>query len=376
MTNSKVGHRIEELTTPAFLLDLVKVKSNCQGMLETCKAMGVSLRAQTKTHKTVEGAVLQTGGSRKGIVTSTIDECEFYADHGFDDILYGYPLIAHHMPRISALTRRLEKFHVMVDSKLAVETLIASQPPTGKTWSVFLKVDCGNNRAGVWWEDEESIILAHQLGSYSSLITFRGLYVHCGNSYYAKTDVEVEKVRDENIERLLNFVDRVKERGVTCETIGIGSTPSCKKPSDNMKKLDELHPGNYVFLDVQQSTLGSCIVDEIACRVATRIIGHYPKRNQMLIDCGFTGLTKQGEGMLVTGYGIIRDNPNLKICNMTQEIGYIEPLKGKLDFEKYPVGSLLFIFPWHSCATAAMHSVYYVIEEDKVVAEWKPTRGW
>ena len=33
------------------------------------------------------------------LVTSTLVESEMYADAGFDDILYGYPLIESHMKR-------------------------------------------------------------------------------------------------------------------------------------------------------------------------------------------------------------------------------------------------------------------------------------
>ncbi|XP_066984003.1 D-serine dehydratase-like [Macrobrachium rosenbergii] len=376
MATSNVGLRVDQLTTPAFLVDYAQVKANCNNMLETCNKMGVRLRAQTKTHKTIEGAELQTGGTKKCLVTSTLDESEFYADHGFDDILYGYPLIPFHMPRVTALTKRLEKFHVMVDSRLAVETLLETPPPSPKTWSVFLKVDCGNGRAGVWWEDEEGIELALSLSSASSRITFCGVYVHCGNTYHADDPKDVDVLRDENIERLLKFVERAKMRGVVCPTVGIGSTPSCRRPADTMKKLTELHPGNYAFLDVQQSTLGSCSLEDIACCVATRIIGHYPRRNQMLIDCGFTGLTKQGEGKMPSGYCVIKDHPNLKLCSMTQEIGFVETIKGKLDYAKYPVGTMLFLLPWHSCATAAMYPVYNVIQDGRVTAEWKPTRGW
>ena len=43
-------------------------------MLETAGQNGVKLRGQTKTHKTVEGGILQTGGTRRGIVTSTLVE--------------------------------------------------------------------------------------------------------------------------------------------------------------------------------------------------------------------------------------------------------------------------------------------------------------
>ena len=33
-----------------------------------------------------------TGGSCSCIAVSTVAEAEFYADHGFDDILYAYPI--------------------------------------------------------------------------------------------------------------------------------------------------------------------------------------------------------------------------------------------------------------------------------------------
>ncbi|XP_045614282.2 D-serine dehydratase isoform X1 [Procambarus clarkii] len=371
---SNVGRQVCELTTPALLVDLAKVKANCSNMLANCESMGVFLRPQTKTHKTIECALLQTGGRKCGLVTSTLEEAEFFARHGFDDILYGYPLISHHMPRVTALTKQLEKFHVMVDSRLAVEILM-NAPPPGKPWSVFLKVDCGNKRAGVWWEDEAGVDLTVLLQNSPNII-FAGVYVHCGNSYHACTANEVLQVQGETVERLLKFVDRVKERGVTCSTVGIGSTPTCRRPTDRMKQLTELHPGNYAFLDVQQWTLGSCDQEDIACCVATRIIGHYIHRNQMLIDCGFTGLTMQGYGKMATGYGVFRGHPNLKLCKMTQEIGFVEPLEGKLDFNLYPIGSLLYILPWHSCATAALYPVYNVVDGDTVVEEWRPTRGW
>ena len=43
-------------------------------MLETASSSGVELRGQTKTHKTVEGGIIQTGGTKKKIVTSTLIE--------------------------------------------------------------------------------------------------------------------------------------------------------------------------------------------------------------------------------------------------------------------------------------------------------------
>ena len=64
-----------------------------------------------------------------------------YADAGFDDILYGFPFIPSHLERVKRLTRRLEMFHVMVTSEEMCQYLASNEPPEGKSWSVFLKVD-------------------------------------------------------------------------------------------------------------------------------------------------------------------------------------------------------------------------------------------
>ena len=46
-----VGKRLNEVTTPAAILDRAIVKSNCGQMLEACRALGVGFRAHVKTHK-------------------------------------------------------------------------------------------------------------------------------------------------------------------------------------------------------------------------------------------------------------------------------------------------------------------------------------
>ncbi len=62
---SHVGRRIEELPSPGLVVDLQVVRNNCSRMLETAKKWGVQLRGHVKTHKTIEGALLQTGGTKR-----------------------------------------------------------------------------------------------------------------------------------------------------------------------------------------------------------------------------------------------------------------------------------------------------------------------
>ncbi|KAG8138662.1 hypothetical protein E2320_001487 [Naja naja] len=140
---------------------------------------------------------------------------------------------------------------------------------------------------------------------------------------------------------------------------------------------DHEWPNGFASLpDVQQTLIGSCQPEDVAVRVWTRVIGHYPDRNQLLVDCGWTGLSLHSLGQLPTGFALVDGHPDLKLVGMTQEHGKIEPVTGELDFAKFPLGSLLALIPYHACATAAMHPVFFVHSGGRVVETWKPVRGW
>ena len=47
-----------------------------------------------------EGALLMTNGTKRQIVVSTLCEAEFYADNGFDDVLYGVCFTHDKLPRL------------------------------------------------------------------------------------------------------------------------------------------------------------------------------------------------------------------------------------------------------------------------------------
>ena len=101
-------------------MDLAVARTNAERMLETAQAMGLECRPHVKTHKTEELALLQTGGRRGRITVSTLAEAEFYADHGFDDIVYAVP-ITPEKAAAAALSARLDKFVVAVDNEQQVD---------------------------------------------------------------------------------------------------------------------------------------------------------------------------------------------------------------------------------------------------------------
>jgi D-serine deaminase-like pyridoxal phosphate-dependent protein len=46
-----MGKSIGEVATPAAILDLSKVRKNCNRMLSACESLGFDWRAHIKTHK-------------------------------------------------------------------------------------------------------------------------------------------------------------------------------------------------------------------------------------------------------------------------------------------------------------------------------------
>jgi D-serine deaminase-like pyridoxal phosphate-dependent protein len=98
----------------------------------------------------------------------------------------------------------------------------------------------------------------------------------------------------------------------------------------------------------------------------------------MLIDAGALALSKDPGAVHLDKevvYGTVPGNPHLKLFSISQEHGLITS-EAPIVFDNFPVGSLLHIIPNHSCLTAALFPKYHVVEENRVVDEWRPMRGW
>ena len=88
------------------------------------------MRPHMKTLKTVELGVLQTGGSKRSIVVSSITEAKLYAENGFSDILYGVPLGVDKIGILHELNQKFPdaKIHAMVDNRVIIDKMQELQP--------------------------------------------------------------------------------------------------------------------------------------------------------------------------------------------------------------------------------------------------------
>jgi D-serine deaminase-like pyridoxal phosphate-dependent protein len=371
---------MEELRTPAALLDLDRLERNASWMLQRAETLGVRLRPHVKTHKSVDVARLQTRGQFGGITVSTFAEADAFVRGGFRDITWAVPIPLSRIPDAGELAHRVERLQVLVDHALTVEALSTYARSHSMQFDVLLKIDCGNHRAGVNPASEDGPRLAQCIAS-SPELRFRGVLAHAGHAYDATTRAEVETVAEQERDVTVGFADRLRRAGIEVETVSIGSTPTMAVVQ-SLPGVTEIRPGNYALFDVFQATLGSCTLDDVALSVLTTVVGVYPDRNTFVVDAGALALSKDpgarqidpdsGYGVVVVGGDRTKALP-LRVRTVTQEHGVVVGLDRAHGVN---VGTRMQILPNHSCLAAANFDAYSVIRKGKLVDRWALSRGW
>jgi D-serine deaminase-like pyridoxal phosphate-dependent protein len=373
---------IDELPTPCFVINLKNLKNNAQGMINRAKDLQVELRPHIKTHKSIEAALYQLYGNDLSnltvekfhntakITVSTLGESDFFATHGFQDILYAVPIIKHKLQHALELTRKIRKFSVLVDSLSAAKVVIEFAKQHSTVLHVFLDIDTGYNRTGINPKELASFEIAKLLASDPS-VKFEGIYTHAGNSYHSHNKDEASHVSTTERDVIVEFANILKAHNITCPTVAVGSTPTCSNPAANLQGVTEIHPGNYIFYDLFQSSIGSCSLHDNAGFVISRVLSQYADPKRLLIDAGALALSKDTGPSSSNSieWGKVQDHDELHITRISQEVGIVE---GEFDSAKFPEGTLLKIIPNHSCLTAACYEKHYVVDDaGNVLDVWK-----
>ena len=360
---------IEQLATPALLLDLDVLERNLARMAERADALGVRLRPHAKTHKCPQVADLQRKNGAAGITVSTLREAEVFADHGFDDITWAFPLILSRVDEALALAARIN-LSLLIDSRAALEAL-AARHDGSEPVRVWLKVDCGYHRAGLAPDSEELTALAAEVAATAGL-EFAGILTHSGHAYDAADRDAVRAVAEQERSVMADAAARIRAAGVAVPDVSVGSTPAMSAV-ESLDGITEVRPGNYAFFDHTQCVLGSCEPEDVAVSVLTSVVSRMPDHS--VVDAGALAMSKDpGPAAQGRGMGPLYDDkrpghlhPTLQLAALSQEHGIVNgPMA---------VGTRLRVMPNHSCLTVACFDEYHVVRGGTVVDRWKIWRG-
>ncbi len=363
------------ITTPTVLLDSSRARTNIAHMAERARRQGIRFRPHFKTHQSAAmGAWFREAGV-EAITVSSVRMASYFADAGWDDITIAFPVNVRELPAMAELASRI-RLGLLVDS-VAVVDAVAKAIPHGV--DIWVEVDTGYRRSGIDAGNVNACAAVVRAAQAHSTLSVRGLLTHTGQSYAVHGAAALTSLYAETLAALEGLRTGLAAAGFHGLELSIGDTPTCSVVQE-LGLVDEMRPGNFVFYDWMQHTIGACTEEEIAVAVACPVVATYPERNEVIIYGGAVHLSKDFvrtvDGALdfghvaplgATGWGAAWPGTHLR--SLSQEHGIVHASSPRLFAEHLAglrVGDLVAVLPIHSCLTADLHKRYLTLDGEQL----------
>ena len=359
-----------KIVKPTLILDKEKSIRNIERMVKKAKRSDVKFRPHFKTHQSAQIGEWFRNFGVESITVSSLDMAVYFAGNGWKDITVAFPVNILEIDKINELAKEIQ-LNLLVESK---EVVIFLRENIKFNVNVWIKIDVGYKRAGIAWNDFDEVVEVAKEIENSSLLSFSGLLTHSGHTYKAKSKEEIKKIYLDTISRMKEVQKRLESENLQDVKLSVGDTPSCLL-MDNFNDVDEIRPGNFVFCDVEQFSLGSCSEEDIAIAVACPVVAKHKNRNEIIIHGGGVHLSKdfilKEDNAKLFGYiSLLEQNgwsPSLKnayVSSLSQEHGIV-----KADdnfFNQVHIGDILMVLPVHSCLTANLMKRYLTLDGEMI----------
>ena len=214
--------RIEELDTPAVIVDLDVLEVNIRSLADYCRAHGIGLRPHTKTHKIPAIAKTQMESGALGITVAKVGEAEVMAAAGLDNILVAYPVLGE--SKLQRLTRLAleKKITVALDSREALEGISAAANKAKCQIQILIEFDMGMQRCGLQ-SVSDLVRMAYSIENLPG-VRFAGIMFYPGHIWNLPPDQSSALNQLSN--RILEIREQLGKAGLGCEIVSGGSTPT------------------------------------------------------------------------------------------------------------------------------------------------------
>lgn len=336
---------IDDLDTPAVLIDLDRIEANLERAQAFADALGLKLRPHVKTHKIPEFARRQVALGAVGITCQKLGEAEVMADHGQEDILLTFNILGHaKLARLAALARRV-CLTATLDNEAVAEALDAAMRDVGLRLDVLIECDTGGERCGVQMP-EAAAALARRIDRLPGLAC-RGLMTYPARGRTAATQAWLAEA--------LSLLDAA---GIDRGIVSTGGTPDLYRAHE-VDAATEHRPGTYIYGDRDQARFGMTLAD-CAMRILTTVVSR-PTAGRAILDAGSKTLSSDALGL--DGFGHVVEHPGLAIEKLSEEHGHVDCR----DSDTRPgIGERVTVIPNHTCAVTNLHDVIYGVRGERV----------
>ena len=374
---------LEQLTTPAALVDIARMQRNIDRMQSRIDELGVKFRPHVKTTKCIEIVQAQAAAGAHGITVSTLKEAEQFFAAGFKDMLYAVGVVPNKFAQALALRQQGCDLKLITDNVDMARAVGRFGEEHGHRFELWIEIDCDGHRSGILPEAKALIEVGGAVLEGGSALG--GVMTHAGSSYELDTPEALAAMAEQERARCVRAAERLRAEGWACPVVSVGSTPTALS-ARTLPGVTEVRAGVYVFFDLVMANIGVCRPQDIALSVLTTVIGHQPEKGWAIVDAGWMAMSRDrgtqrqkhdyGYGQACSAGGELLAGYVLSGAN--QEHGILSRA-GEPDLgiaQRFPVGTQLRILPNHACATGAQFPHYEALAADGTLHSWPRFYGW
>jgi len=355
--------QLAQLETPCLVIDVEQAKANIRAMQHAVGTAGCKLRPHIKTHKMPLFARLQVEAGADGITCAKVSEAEVMADGGLRNIFIAYPMVgAFRIRRAIALSRRVDRLILAVDSLECAEQLNAFAVQENVRLEVRLEIDTGAGRTGVPMQDAPDLAL--RLSAMPGLL-LTGIYTFKSLVYQGEPTDDNDLAAREEGEMMAQTAARIRAVGVPLMDVSAGSSPTGVAVA-RTGLVNEVRPGTYIFKDQLLCNEHVATPAEIAVRYVATVVSTQHEEYAVL-DGGSkafaTDIPLNAAPHFYTGYAQVEGRPDLRLTRMNEEHGILTSQSGHTGLR---VGDILTLVPIHVCTAVNQQNTVYLLENGRL----------
>lgn len=361
---AEIGMEVEDIATPALMIDLNAFEKNVELMANFIKDNGIRHRAHAKTHKSVDIALYQIEhGGACGICCQKVSEAEALVAAGITNVLVSNQVVSpRQIDRLAKLAKQ-SRVIVCVDDLFNVSDLSAAMVKNEVQIECLVEIDCGGGRCGVDW-GRPAVELAQKIAASKGLL-FSGLQAYQGSAQHIKEYALRRAKVEAAVEQVADTLRMMVLEGLQCTIVG-GAGTGTYYFEGTSKVYNEIQCGSYIFMDVDYQNIldaeGNCISEfDNGLFVLTSVMSH-AKSDVAICDAGLKALSVD------SGLPKVFGRDDLEYIKCSDEHGVITDPNGVLS-----INDKLKLIPGHCDPTCNLFDWYVGVRNGRVESLWPVT---
>lgn len=307
-----VGTPVEELDTPALVLDLDVLSRNISKVHSFFEGQTSKIRPHVESHRcpAIAHQQLAAGGTVGGISVTTVGQAEVFAQAGIADIAVANEVVTpQKIGRLCALAHQ-SKITVAADNADNAKALSEAAQASGLTLNVVVDIHTRLERCGV--EPGQPAVDLAKIVARSQGLHFAGFMAYEG-TIITGTPEELTTESKRWIQPVLDTREMAEKAGLDVEVVSVGGTHNYEI-AGTMSGVTEVPAGSYALMDHRYEATRQGL--HAAARVMATVTS-LPEPGRAILD---TGKKATGDDL---GFPSLDDLPNVTVFSLSAEHGNI-----------------------------------------------------